>query len=262
MIDKIKNELRKELEAKLSSLYNQEINVVVEEPKTSNLGDISIPVFSIVKAVRKPLNEVVDTVVETLEQSKVYDWFKEINRVGGFINLTFDRLVFAKEVVKEARNVTNIKYEIGKDKTVCIDYSSPNIAKPFSVGHLRSTIIGHAIGNIMEKLGFNVVRINHLGDFGTQFGKIIYAYLNFGDKEKVDENPIEELVKLYVEFHELAKEKPEIEDKAREIFKELEQGNPEYKKLWEHFREVSLEEYMKVYKMLGVYFDSYNGSFL
>lgn len=259
MIDKIKNELRKELEAKLSSLYNQEINVVVEEPKTSNLGDISIPVFSIVKAVRKPLNEVVDTVVETLEQSKVYDWFKEINRVGGFINLTFDRLVFAKEVVKEARNVTNIKYEIGKDKTVCIDYSSPNIAKPFSVGHLRSTIIGHAIGNIMEKLGFNVVRINHLGDFGTQFGKIIYAYLNFGDKEKVDENPIEELVKLYVEFHELAKEKPEIEDKAREIFKELEQGNPEYKKLWEHFREVSLEEYMKVYKMLGVYFDSYNG---
>ncbi|HPD99727.1 MAG TPA: arginine--tRNA ligase [Bacillota bacterium] len=259
MIDKIKNELRKELEAKLSSLYNQEINVVVEEPKTSNLGDISIPVFSIVKAVRKPLNEVVDTVVETLEQSEVYDWFKEINRVGGFINLTFDRLVFSKEVVKEARNVTNIKYEIGKDKTVCIDYSSPNIAKPFSVGHLRSTIIGHAIGNIMEKLGFNVVRINHLGDFGTQFGKIIYAYLNFGDKEKVDENPIEELVKLYVEFHELAKEKPEIEDKAREIFKELEQGNPEYKKLWEHFREVSLEEYMKVYKMLGVYFDSYNG---
>ncbi len=259
MIDKIKSELRKELEARLSSLYNQEINVVVEEPKTRNLGDISIPVFSIVKAVRKPLNEVVDTVVEALEQSEVYDWFKEINRVGGFINLTFDRLVFSKEVVKEARNVTNIKYEIGKDKTVCIDYSSPNIAKPFSVGHLRSTIIGHAIGNIMEKLGFNVVRINHLGDFGTQFGKIIYAYLNFGDKEKVDENPIEELVKLYVEFHELAKEKPEIEDKAREIFKELEQGNPEYNKLWEHFREVSLEEYMKVYKMLDVYFDSYNG---
>jgi arginyl-tRNA synthetase len=259
MIDKIKSRLRSELEVKLSSVYNQEINVVVEEPKTTNLGDISIPVFSIVKAVNKPLSEVVDVVIEALEQSQVYEWFKEVNRVGGFINLTFDRLVFAKEVINEAANVTSFKYEIGKDKTVCIDYSSPNIAKPFSVGHLRSTIIGHAIGNIMEKLGYKVVRINHLGDFGTQFGKIIYAYLNFGDRAKVDENPIEELVKLYVEFHELAKESPEIEDKAREIFKELELGNPEYNKLWEHFREVSLEEYMKVYKMLDVHFDSYNG---
>ena len=115
-----------------------------------------------------------------------------------------------------------------------MDYSSPNIAKPFSVGHLRSTVIGHAIGNILEKLNFNVVRINHLGDFGTQFGKIIYAYLNYGDKEKVEENPIEELMKLYVDFHERAKENPSMEDEARHIFKELEQGNPKYVKLWEH----------------------------
>ena len=259
MIDKIKNIIRQELEVNLSSHYGESINVVVEEPKSSNLGDISIPVFSIVKTVRKPLNEVTDTVVEKIKELEVNNLLKDINKVGGFVNLTLDRLAFSKKVI-DNYFVNGLSVEqVGKEKTIVIDYSSPNIAKPFSVGHLRSTIIGHSIGNILEKLGYQVVRINHLGDFGTQFGKIIYAYLNFGDKQKVEENPIEELVKLYVEFHELAKENPILEDKAREIFKELEQGNPEYQKLWEHFREVSFAEYMKVYEMLNVHFDSYNG---
>lgn len=259
MIDKIKNIIRQELEVNLSSHYGESINVVVEEPKSSNLGDISIPVFSIVKTVRKPLNEVTDTVVEKIKELEVNNLLKDINKVGGFINLTLNRLAFSKKVI-DNYFVNGLSVEqVGKEKTIVIDYSSPNIAKPFSVGHLRSTIIGHSIGNILEKLGYQVVRINHLGDFGTQFGKIIYAYLNFGDKQKVEENPIEELVKLYVEFHELAKENPILEDKAREIFKELEQGNPEYQKLWEHFREVSFAEYMKVYEMLNVHFDSYNG---
>ena len=259
MIDKIKNTIRVELESSLAKLYNQEINVVVEEPKSNNLGDISIPVFSIVKTVRKPLNEVVDNVVKALEKTSINHLFAEINKVGGFINITLNRLTFSKDVIREKQEDGLHKLTIGNGKTVVIDYSSPNIAKPFSVGHLRSTIIGHAIGNILEKLGYKVVRINHLGDFGTQFGKIIYAYLNFGDKAKVDENPIEELVKLYVEFHELVKKHPEIDDKAREIFKDLELGHEEYYKLWEHFREVSLAEYMKVYEMLNVHFDSYNG---
>ena len=259
MIDKIKNTIRVELESSLAKLYNQEINVVVEEPKSNNLGDISIPVFSIVKTVRKPLNEVVDNVVKALEKTSINHLFAEISKVGGFINITLNRLTFSKDVIREKQEDGLHRLTIGNGKTVVIDYSSPNIAKPFSVGHLRSTIIGHAIGNILEKLGYKVVRINHLGDFGTQFGKIIYAYLNFGDKEKVDENPIEELVKLYVEFHELVKKHPEIDDKAREIFKDLELGHEEYYKLWEHFREVSLTEYMKVYEMLNVRFDSYNG---
>ncbi|MFA7075284.1 MAG: arginine--tRNA ligase [Candidatus Izemoplasmatales bacterium] len=259
MIEKLKNIIKIELESSLNEHYGQEISVVVEEPKTSNLGDISIPVFSIVKILRRPMNEIAEDVVSALNNISVNSMFGSISRVGGFINITINRLAFSKEVINEKlNNVSNI-LSVGKNKTICIDYSSPNIAKPFSIGHLRSTIIGHSIGNILEKLGYNVVRINHLGDFGTQFGKIIYAYLNFGDKEKVDENPIEELVKLYVEFHEIAKENPEIEDKAREIFKELELGNPMYNKLWEHFREVSLAEYMKVYKMLDVHFDSYNG---
>jgi len=259
VINKIKNRLREELEKSFKEKYNQEINIVVEEPKSSGLGDISIPVFSVVKVLRKGLDSVVEEVTTFIENTSVRSLFKEINRVGGFINITLDRIAFSKMVIEENVDVLSKKYSYGNNKTVVIDYSSPNIAKPFSVGHLRSTIIGHALGNILDKLGYKVVRINHLGDFGTQFGKIIYAYLNFGNKDLVDKNPIEELVKLYVEFHEMAKDKPEMEDKAREIFKELEQGNLEYKELWEHFREVSLAEYMKVYDMLKVQFDSYNG---
>ncbi len=259
MIDKLKNTIREELESMLLNKFDQKINIVVEEPKTSGLGDISIPVFSVVKVLKKPLKDVADLVVELIKQSTFYYAISEVKIVGGFVNISLDRLYFSEAVIKEAKKENYGSLNLGENKTIVIDYSSPNIAKPFSVGHLRSTIIGQAIGNILEKLGYNVVRINHLGDFGTQFGKIIYAYLNFGDKELVKTNPIEELTKLYVEFHELAEKNPELEEKAREIFKELEQGNPEYYELWSYFREVSLEEYMKVYQELGVDFDSYNG---
>ena len=259
MLDKIKIIIRQELEASLKAKYETDINVVVEEPKNAGLGDISLPVFSIVKVIKKPLNLVVEDVKSLLKKVSVSSMIQRIDSVGGFINITLNRLEFSKAVIKQAVQDNYGSSTIGKGKTIVIDYSSPNIAKPFSVGHLRSTIIGHSIGNILEKLGYQVVRINHLGDFGTQFGKIIYAYLNYGNKEQVQENPIEELVKLYVEFHEIAKEKPEIEDSAREIFKELEQGNPKYQELWEYFRRVSLEEYMKVYEMLDVKFDSYDG---
>jgi len=259
MINTIKNNLRIELETVLKERYNKEISVVVEEPKNADLGDISLPVFSIVKTLKKPLNLVVDEVIEIINKSEVSVNFSDVNKVGGFINISLNRIDFSKELINEAQKSGYGNSFLGRGKTIVIDYSSPNIAKPFSVGHLRSTIIGHAIGNILEKLGYKVIRINHLGDFGTQFGKIIYAYLNFGNKEKVHENPIEELVKLYVEFHELAKENPDLESKAREIFKELELGNPEYNQLWQHFREVSLKEYMNVYEMLNVSFDSYDG---
>jgi arginyl-tRNA synthetase len=259
MIDKIKTTIREELESILLTKFNQQINIVVEEPKTSGLGDISIPIFSVVKVIRKPLKEVAEMIVDLLKETTIFYLFAEINVVGGFINITLDRLIFSQQVIKEAKRPDYGDLTIGKNKTIVIDYSSPNIAKPFSVGHLRSTIIGQAIGNISKKIGYDVVRINHLGDFGTQFGKIIYAYLQFGDKKLVKQNPIDELTKLYVEFHELAKNNPEMEDRAREIFKELEQGNPEYYELWSYFRKVSLEEYMKVYQELGVKFDSYNG---
>ncbi|MFP4477881.1 MAG: arginine--tRNA ligase [Candidatus Izemoplasmatales bacterium] len=260
MINIIKNSIKKELELFLYNTYNEKIDVTVEKPKNQKMGDISIPVFSAVKVLKKPLPQVVEIIGEQVKKAEFSNYFDEIHTVSGFINISLNKALFAKEVVNEVDQSENYgQSDLGQGKTIVMDYSSPNIAKPFSVGHLRSTVIGHAIGNILEKLSYKVVRINHLGDFGTQFGKIIYAYLNFGDKEKVDENPIEELMKLYVEFHERAKENPSMEDEARKIFKELEQGNPKYVKLWEHFRAVSLEEYMKVYEVLGVKFDSYNG---
>ena len=260
MISQIKSGLKAELEAFLKDTYQVNIDATVEIPKNKTMGDLSIPVFSIIKVLRKPMPQIIEIVVNQLNQSQFSSYFEKVNPVSGFVNISLNQEKIARAVIEAFRSASNYgSSNYGKGKTIVIDYSSPNIAKPFSVGHLRSTVIGQAIGNILEKLNYQVVRINHLGDFGTQFGKIIYAYLTFGDKEKVEENPIEELMKLYVEFHELAKEKPEIEDKAREIFKELEQNNPKYVDLWKHFREVSLEEYMRVYKMLNVSFDSYNG---
>ena len=260
MINQIKDNIKQELELFLYNTYNQKIELTVEKPKNTSLGDISVPIFSVVKILRKPLPEILKILNEQLVNSRLKEYFESVHAVSGFINIRLNQKAYAESVISEYQSAQNYgESSIGDGKTIVIDYSSPNIAKPFSVGHLRSTVIGHAIGNILEKLHYKVVRINHLGDFGTQFGKIIYAYLNYGDKAKVEENPIEELMKLYVDFHELAKENPEIDDYAREIFKELEQNNPKYVSLWEHFRKVSLEEYMKVYKVLGVEFDSYNG---
>ena len=261
MIELLKSELRGYLEKECFNQYEQPLQIVVEEPKKAEQGDISVPVFSVVKTLKRPLPEIVTEIKEMISRYPNGSLFSKVEAMGGFINITLDKVAFSKRVLSDfissegAYGLSNI----GTNQTVVMDYSSPNIAKPFSIGHLRSTIIGHSIGNILEKCGYKVVRINHLGDFGTQFGKIIYAYLNFGDEAKVKQNPIEELVKLYVEFHELAKENPELEDKAREIFKELEQNNPKYVELWTWFREVSLQDYMQVYDMLNVSFDSYNG---
>ncbi|HOP56739.1 MAG TPA: arginine--tRNA ligase [Bacillota bacterium] len=261
MIDKIKSELQKMLEIKIRTRFNTDAQVVVEEPKKAGLGDISVPVFSVAKAIGKPLPETVKIVREILAASEEAGLFEEISSVGGFVNLTLSKPEFAKAVMSEFKKEGEMfgNSQVGGNKTICIDYSSPNIAKSFSIGHLRSTIIGHAIGNLMEKCSYNVVRINHLGDFGTQFGKVIYAYQHFGSEEAVRANPVEELAKLYVEFHDRAEKDPSMDIEARKIFKELEQGNPEYVKLWAWFREESLRDYLEVYDLLGVHFDSYNG---
>jgi len=261
MIEKIKSLLQESLQIQLKDHFGKDIAVVVEEPKKANQGDISVPVFSVAKAAGIPVIAAGELIVSMIEKSDIFWMFSDMFKIGGFVNLTLLESAFSRAVMEEfaAKGKDYGKSDEGLDKTVCIDYSSPNIAKAFSVGHLRSTIIGHSIGNILEKCSYKVVRINHLGDFGTQFGKIIYAYKNFGDVEKVKANPIEELVRLYVEFHEMAAKSPEMETEARKIFKELEQGNPEYVSLWKWFREVSLKEYMKVYDLLGVKFDSYDG---
>jgi arginyl-tRNA synthetase len=261
MIDLIKIELKNELEAALLARFNTAVNLVIEEPKRRDQGDLSIPGFVVSKALRMALPEVVKTIAEELEASTHKALIAKVQILGGFVNLFLDKKAIAQKLIADFRNPQSV-YHVAlpsNGKTVCIDYSSPNIAKSFSVGHLRSTIIGQAIGNLLAKLGFEVVRINHLGDFGTQFGKIIYAYLHCEDQEKVRQNPIHELSKLYVEFNEQAKVNPELDVEARRVFKELEQGNPEYVALWTWIRAISLEDYMKVYELLDVSFDSYNG---
>jgi len=261
MIEQIKNDIKTILEKAFSSRYDVQINVIVEAPKRKDQGDLSIPVFTIAKAIQKPLPETSIIIREVLLSSSIAALFSDIQLMGGFLNIHLNPTAIVKSVFENYQTHQNNfgSAQIGAGKVVCIDYSSPNIAKPFSIGHLRSTIIGHSLGNLLEKCGYKVVRINHLGDFGTQFGKIIYAYQHFGDEATIRKDPINELVKLYVEFHEKAKLDPSMDDEARRIFKELEQGNPEYLALWNWFREVSLEDYMQVYALLNVRFDSYNG---
>ncbi len=261
MIEQIKLDLKKMLEKAFLDEFHTSVNVVIEAPKRIEQGDLSIPVFTIAKAISRPLPETANHIKKTIESSAISSLFSELVFMGGFFNMRLNSTSMAKAVIENYKNHQNNygNSTIGQDKVVCIDYSSPNIAKPFSIGHLRSTIIGHALGNLLEKCGYKVVRINHLGDFGTQFGKIIYAYQHFGDEKLIKNDPINELVKLYVEFHELAKTNPSMDDEARRIFKELEQGNEEYTTLWNWFRKVSLEDYMQVYELLKVSFDSYNG---
>ena len=261
MIEQIKLQLKETLESVFLNEFHTTVNVVIEAPKRVEQGDLSIPVFTIAKAINKPLPETAIYIKKAIESSPYASLFSELSLVGGFLNIRFNSMAMAKSVVENFKNNQN-NYgcsELGKGKVVCIDYSSPNIAKPFSIGHLRSTIIGHALGNLLEKCSFKVVRINHLGDFGTQFGKIIYAYQHFGNEELIQIDPMNELVKLYVEFHELAKSNPAMDDEARRIFKELELGNPEYNRIWKWLRKISLEDYMQVYQLLKVDFDSYDG---
>ncbi len=259
MISKVKNDIKNYLHDEYLKKYALDLNFIIEEPKRAGQGDLSIPCFTLLKVIKKSINEITEDIKELLSISPLSNLFQEINVIGGFVNITVSREELTKKVI---RNL--LEKEIGKnnefnDEVICLDYSSPNIAKPFSIGHLRSTIIGQAIANIYEKCGAKTVRINHLGDYGTQFGKMIYAYLNFGDKAKVQANPIEELVALYVKFHALAENDPNLEIEARKIFKELEQGNEEYVKIWKWFREESLKEFNKMYERLNVKFDSYNG---
>ncbi|MDP3130531.1 MAG: arginine--tRNA ligase [Bacillota bacterium] len=261
MIETIKNELKSYLESVLSARYGKPVGVVVEEPKRKDQGDLSVPVFTIAKTAQTGVPAVQKDIADAIAASPLHAYFSQIAPMGGFLNLRLDPTGIARTILKAFLAQGEAYGDSTKNtgETVVIDYSSPNIAKPFSIGHLRSTIIGHALGNLLEKTGAKVVRINHLGDFGTQFGKIIYAFQTFGDRAKVEADPINELVKLYVEYHERAKEHPELDDAARAIFTALEHGDPIYTALWSWFREVSLADYMQVYQLLDVHFDSYNG---
>ena len=250
MLDSLKTIIGAHLNKRVEETYNIETSLVVESPKDKEKGDIAIPSFVLSKLLHKSPMELAPIIKGFLEE---LDYFEKIEIVGPYVNAFYSRSKLVKMILD------NFDYmDDSKKGTICIDYSSPNIAKNFSIGHLRSTIIGEAIGNIYEKLGYKVVRIDHLGDFGTQFGKLIYAYLNYGNPEDVKKDPINELVKLYVRFHKEAEADPSLDDKAREIFNKLEEGDEYYQKLWNEFKSESLKEFKRIYDILGVHFDEYS----
>lgn len=235
----------------------EEVSRLLENPKSAEHGDVAFPAFSLAKVYRKAPQQIATELAEKIDQSN----FEKIQVAGPYLNFFMNKGAVSTNVLKTIMEEKNHYGDstIGMDKNVPIDMSSPNIAKPISMGHLRSTVIGNSIGFILEKIGYNPIRINHLGDWGTQFGKLIVAYKKWGSEEKVKAEPINELLRLYVEFHEVAETEPELNDEARAWFKKLEEGDKEAIELWEWFREESLKEFNKIYDLLEVNFDSFNG---
>ena len=258
MINKIKNDLKEKLELYYKNTYDADIQVIVEEPKNSSLGDISIPMFSVVKTLRKPMPQIVNEAIEVIKDDET---IASISNVGAYVNLFVNKEKLSEEILKEAleKDSNYGDSQIGAGKNVTLDYSSPNIAKSFSIGHLRSTMIGNSLKLILKKCGYNTYSINYLGDWGTQFGKMIVAYKKWGNMDEIKADPINQLTKLYVKFHEEAEKEPSLEDEAREAFRQMELANPEYLDLWKWIREESLKESKQIYDLLEIDFDSYNG---
>lgn len=251
MINQVKVELKKLLENKLNIS-----GIVVETPKKGQ-SDLSIPLFGFVKLLGLPMMDVYHKFSDVIKE---YPLYLKDEFVSGFLNIYLNREILAKNILDEVHlKKSNYGSSDINGKTVVIDYSSPNIAKSFSVGHLRSTVIGNSLKLIYEKNGYRVIGINHLGDWGTQFGRMIVAYKKWGNESLIKKNPISELQKLYVKFHDELANHPELEQEGRDAFLKLEQGDPEYIKLWEFFREQSLKEFMEMYDLLNVKFDSFNG---
>ncbi|MFD1471052.1 arginine--tRNA ligase [Companilactobacillus mishanensis] len=238
-------------------IAKEQIEKLIEKPKSSDLGDYAFPTFILAKSLHKAPNMIAKDLVAEINQ----DGFEKIVNTGAYVNFFLDKGEFSNDilhtVLKEQADYGDQNQ--GKGGNVPIDMSSPNIAKPMSMGHLRSTVIGNSIAKIISKLGYSPIKINHLGDWGTQFGKLIVGYKKWGSEAEVEEDPINNLLKYYVRFHKEAEEKPELDDEARAWFKKMEDGDKDALALWTWFRKLSLSEFQKVYDRLGVEFDSYNG---
>lgn len=237
-------------------LPKEKISMLIERPKNPKMGDYAFPAFALAKIEHKNPALIAKDIAEKISD----DNFTSIQAVGPYVNFAIDH---AKLVNATLNDVLTEKEHFGDQKlgegNVPIDMSSPNIAKPMSMGHLRSTVIGNSIAKTLEKVGYTPIKINYLGDYGTQFGKLITAYRLWGNEEDVKKDPITNLFHYYVKFHEEAEKDPKLEDEGRAAFKKLENGDEEEIKLWKWFREVSLQEFNRIYKELGVTFDSYNG---
>lgn len=240
----------------IKELDRETVSRILEIPPQEDMGDFAFPCFQLTKIFRKAPNIIAQEVAEKIKKT---DFVSKTAAMGPYVNFFIDRTMFVSEMLKQVSVDNYGSSEIGCGKTICIDYSSPNVAKNFHVGHLRTTLIGNSIYRIYKKLGYRVERINHLGDWGTQFGKLIVAYKKWGSKEAVEQNGISELMKIYVKFHEEAEKDDTLNDEARAWFVKMEQGDEEALSVWEWFKDISLIEYKRIYELLDIDFDSYAG---
>lgn len=242
----------------IGEIENLDVASLIEVPTDEKMGDYAFPCFRLAKEFRKAPDAIAAEIAERLQKNPM---FESVENVNAYVNIKIKRTDFIKDVIEDAvlKGDSFTKSNEGEGKKVLVDYSSPNIAKPFHIGHIRSTVIGNALYLIYKNLGYDVVRINHLGDYGTQFGKMIVAYRKWGNKEDVQREPIKTLLSYYTKFHEEAGKNPELDEEARRVFVKLENGEAEEVALWKWFKEESLKEFEKVYKMLNIQFDSYAG---
>lgn len=248
IIDLIKNNIE--------GLSREEISALIEIPPKPELGDFAFPCFRLAKTMRKAPQMIAADIKEAIGE---VDFIEEVAVQGAYLNFFIKKDIFVKTMVDAASQDNFGGSTVGDGKCICIDYSSPNVAKNFHVGHLRTTIIGNSLYKIYSKLGYDVKRINHLGDWGTQFGKLIVAYKAWGNEDAVKKDGVGELMKLYVKFHDEAKENPSLNDEARAWFVKMEQGDEEALKIWQWFKDISLIEYKRTYDLLGMDFDYYLG---
>ena len=259
MID-YKDKIADIITPQVESLSKDEILDLIETPSDSKMGDYAFPCFKLAKVLRKAPPLIAADIAEAIKDDEL---FTKVEQVNAYVNMFISKENLASQVISQviSQGEDYGRSDIGQGRKVIVEYSSPNIAKQFHIGHIRSTVIGNSIYKIYDFLGYDTFRINHLGDYGTQFGKMICAYRRWGKKEDVEKEPIKSLLAYYTKFHEEAEAHPEfgLEDEARAIFTRLEKGEPEEVELWQWFREESLKEFNRVYDMLGITFDSYNG---
>lgn len=246
-----------ELAKVIDSLDQDAILNLLEQPKSSELGDIAFPAFSLAKTERKAPQIIAADIAEKIDTAH----FDKVVATGPYVNFFLSKAEISGQVIKEVikDGADYGQQNEGNNQNITIDLSSPNIAKPFSVGHLRSTVIGDALSNIFRKIGYNTIKINHLGDWGKQFGLLMVAYKKWGSQKAVEANPIDELLKLYVRINAEIENDPSLDEEGRLWFKKLEDGDPEATELWQWFRDESLTEFNRIYELLGVEFDSLNG---
>lgn len=246
--------------APLVEIPQSEIECLIEIPPKDNLGDYAFPCFRLAKLLKKNPAEIAAQLKQQIEAMQL-EWLSELKLAGPYLNFFIARDYFAKEILSTILTEGEQfgRDDIGAGKNVIVEYSSPNIAKPFHIGHAFTTILGQVIANLYDALGFQVIRMNHLGDYGTQFGKLIVAWRLWGDEEALKKAPIQELTRIYVKFHKENKTNPDLDDMARDAFRALENHSAEEVELWQKFRDMSLVEFNKLYQRMNIHFDNYNG---